>query len=243
MLNINFVPDDYIQNNESRRTNMIYLILFAIVMAGLSGAFVTIKIRQRAVAAKEKIISTKITRAKEAIKQFEELQEKRRAMMRTALTTAELLEPVPKSVLLASLTNDLPPGVSLLNVEIIQKEPKNHNRRHNRQSKKAGTKYEQAKRGASEKNQLDVSPEKLLKTEISIKGLAPSDIQVAAYIESLGISTLLDNVAFVESREDRDSESNFREFELKAMLRKDVHLTKEDISEIRAKCESSMHSF
>ncbi|GAH79391.1 unnamed protein product, partial [marine sediment metagenome] len=44
MLNINFVPDDYIQNNESRRTNLMYLVLFAVVMAALGGSFLTIKI-------------------------------------------------------------------------------------------------------------------------------------------------------------------------------------------------------
>jgi hypothetical protein len=47
MVNINFVPDDYAQSNESRRTNLIYLVLFAVVMIALGGSFVSIKIRQR----------------------------------------------------------------------------------------------------------------------------------------------------------------------------------------------------
>ena len=37
MLNINFVPDDYVQSNVSRRTNLMYLVLFSVVMAGLGG--------------------------------------------------------------------------------------------------------------------------------------------------------------------------------------------------------------
>ncbi|GAH03662.1 unnamed protein product, partial [marine sediment metagenome] len=45
MLNLNFVPDDYIRSNESRRTNLMYLVLLVVVMAGLGGSFVTIKIR------------------------------------------------------------------------------------------------------------------------------------------------------------------------------------------------------
>ncbi|MHC4686597.1 MAG: hypothetical protein ACYTEW_20130, partial [Planctomycetota bacterium] len=49
-----FVPDDYIQNSESRRTNLMYLVLFGVVMAALGGSFMTIKIRQRALSAKEK---------------------------------------------------------------------------------------------------------------------------------------------------------------------------------------------
>ncbi len=46
MVNINFVPDDYVQNNESHRTNVMYLILLLIMMAVLGGSFLTIKIRQ-----------------------------------------------------------------------------------------------------------------------------------------------------------------------------------------------------
>ena len=126
MVNINFVPDDYIQNNESKRTNLMYLILLVVVMTALGGSFITIKIRQRACRAKENLINTRMAKMHEAIQQFDELQVKKRAMMKTALTTAELLEPVPRSILLASLTNNLPSGVSLVNLTLLQKEPKNN---------------------------------------------------------------------------------------------------------------------
>ena len=108
MLNINFVPDDYIKSSESRRTNLMYLVLLLVVMAALGGSFMSIKIRGRALDARERIVNAKLTEAQVAIRQFEELQAKRKAMMNTALTTTELLEPVPRSVLLASLINNLP---------------------------------------------------------------------------------------------------------------------------------------
>jgi len=236
MLNINFVPEDYIQSNESRRTNLMYLMLFGIVMAGLGGSFMTIKIRQRALSAKEGLVNAKMTQAKEAVRQFEELQTKRKAMIKTALTTAELLEPVPRSVLLASLTNNLPPGTSLLRVNIVQKEPKNAGRGVARNKYKAA----KAQKAATEPK---VSREKLLETHIDIEGVAPSDLQVAAYIEQLSSSSLLDNVALVESKEQEIDDTAFRQFKLTAMLRKDVHLTSEDISRIRAKCEMATYKF
>lgn len=198
MVNINFVPDDYVQNTESRRTNLMYIILFSIVMAGLGGAFTTIKIRQRALQAKERMVNEKITKAKEAIRQFEELQEKRKAMMKTALTTAELLEPVPRSVLIASLTNNLPAGMSLLKLDFIQKESRNVNRPARGYAK---TKFEQAKNKQATQDMPEISPEKLIETRISIEGIAPSDLQVAAFIESLSNSALLEQVALVESKQ------------------------------------------
>jgi Tfp pilus assembly protein PilN len=232
MLNINFVPDEYIQGGECRRTNLMYLVLLMVVMIALGGAFMTIRVRQGALNAREKLVNDKMAQAKEAIRQFEELQTKRKEMIKTALTTAELLEPVPRSVLLASLTNDLPPGVSLLRLNVVQKKPKVTNR------VAVANKYEQAQAKNTVATQLEISPERQLETYIDIEGIAPSNLQVASYIEQLSASDgLLDNVALVESKEHEIDGNILKRFKLTAMLKKDVHLTKEDIEGIKAKCE------
>ncbi len=237
MLNINFVPDDYVQGNESRRTNLLYLVLFGVVMAGLVGSFMTIKMRQRAVGTEEKFADEKMARAKEAIKQFEELQTKRKAILNTALTAADLLEPVPRSVLLASLTNNLPTGVSLLGLKIVQKEPKK-----TRTARVTNNKYKAAQAKKAAESGQKLSREKLLETHIDIEGIASDNIGVATYISNLSApGGLLDNVALVESKEprrfgrDTSGASRFRQFKLKAMLRKNVHITNEDIDRVRVK--------
>ena len=236
MLNINFVPDDYIQSNESRRTNLMYLVLFAVVMAALGGSFATIRIRRRAVRSKEKLVNTKMDHLQKAIQQFEDLQTRRKAMMKTALTTAQLLEPVPRSIVLASLTNSLPPGVSLAKLDLIQKESKQAAR------PVPANKY-QAARAEKTADQTEVSREQLLETHIGIQGMAPSDLQVAAYIERLGASSLLENVALVESKEHKIEDTTFREFKLTAMLKRDVQLTKDDVERIKTRAEKSVYNF
>jgi len=236
MVNVNFVPDDYIQNNESRRTNIIYLVLFGVVMAGLGGAFTTIKIRQHAVAVKERAINEQMAKASEAIQQFEQLQMKRKEMMKTALTTAALFEPVPRSVLLADVTNNLPSGTSLLNFEVIQKQQKRANR-------VAQPKQNKFKQGEATIEAVEESPEKHIDTDIKIEGIAPSDLQVAALIENLSCSHLLENVALVESKEDKREQTKFRKFKLTASLRKDVQLSKSDIEYIRTRGEKATHKF
>jgi hypothetical protein len=243
MVNINFVPDDYAQSNESRRTNFIYIILFGVVMIALGGSFVSIKIRQRACYTSEELINARMTEIKESINQFEELQTRKREMMKTALTTSELLEPVPRSILLASLTNNLPEGVSLSKVDLIQKQMKQNptvattSKFQSAQSQNANGKAAQSRNGAPE------NPEKLLETLIDIGGLAPSDLQVASYIEQLSNSSLLDNVALVESKEYKIEDSTLRQFKLSAMLRKNVHLTKDDIEGIKSKAENTIWNF
>lgn len=240
MVNINFVPDDYAQSNESRRTNLIYLVLFAVVMIALGGSFVSIKIRQRACYTSEEMINARMTEIREAIKQFEELQTRKREMMKTALTTAELLEPVPRSILLASLTNNLPPGVSLSEVKLVQKKSK----RNPAVAKTSKFQAAQAQKADSQsQSSAPENPEKLLETHIDIGGLAPSDLQVASYIEQLSNSSLLDNVALVESKEFKLPDSTLRQFKLSAMLRKNVHLTKEDIEGIKNKAENTVWNF
>ncbi|MFQ6034652.1 MAG: PilN domain-containing protein [Sedimentisphaerales bacterium] len=236
MLNINFVPDDYIQSSESRRANFMYLVLLVVVMTALGGSFVTIRIRQRAFRAKEELINTKIARLQQAIKQFEQLQAKRKEMMKAALTTAQLLEPVPRSVLLASLTNSLPSGVSLLRLYVVQKKPK-------QVSPAVPTNRYQAAQANKESTQQKLSPEQLLETHIEIGGMAPSDLQVAAYIERLSNSNLLQNVALVESKEYKIDDTTFRQFKLTAMLKKNVHLTKDDVDRIKAGHERVSRTF
>jgi Tfp pilus assembly protein PilN len=234
MANINFVPDDYVQSNESRRANLMCLVLFSVVIVALAGASVTIRIRQRACLAEDALITAKTARMQESIKQFEQLQEKRKEMMRTALTTAELLESVPRSVLLASLTNNLPPGVSLMKLELQQKE----NKAAARTPPPVVNKYQAAQgQPQPEAAEARLSPEKRLETSMDIEGVAPSDIQVASYIERLSNSPLLDDVALVESKEIKVKDVIFRDFKLKAKLNPQVHLTKEDVDSIRTKAE------
>ncbi|MHC4759709.1 MAG: hypothetical protein ACYTE8_13780 [Planctomycetota bacterium] len=233
MLNINFVPEDYIQNSESTKTNFLCLILFTIVMAGLGGVFFTIKMRQRALDAKETMANEKISKAQESIVQLENLQAKRKAMMKTALTTSELIEPVPKSVLLACLTNNLPPGASLLELKVVQKEPSNqaYNRR-------TGSKFATANatKTANNTEAETVSKEKKLE------------------IERLGESKLVDKVALVESKEYKDPSASrkaqsesmdpvLRQFKLTSMLAKGVHLSKDDINSIRKAYEEAPLAF
>ncbi len=237
MANINFVPDDYVQNTESSRTNLLSLVLLGVVMIALCGSFMTIKIRQRACGVKEKLVNTKMGKIQEAIKKFEELQTKRGEMMRTALTTSQLIEPVPRSVLLATLTNNLPQGVSLLKLGLLQKESV-------RSIQSKSTSKYQSKQAKKAANAAQVSRGSLLETHIDIEGVAPSDLQVAEYIGRLSNSTLLDNVALVESKEHKVEDSTmFRRFKLTAMLKKEVHLTREDVKNIRDEAENAMWNF
>jgi hypothetical protein len=147
-------------------------------------------------------------------------------------------------VLLASLTNSLPSGVSLVKLDLIQKQAEKDSRT---VPTTRSSKYQAAQSTtatAQEKSgQTDENPETLLETHISIGGTAPSDLQVASYIERLSDTSLLGQVALVESKECKIEDNTFRQFKLTARLKKDVHLTKEDVETIRGMGQESVWNF
>ncbi len=225
MVKINFMPDDYIQRHESRRTNLMYLVLFGVAMTVIVGTFLTIKIRQKSLEAKAALINARMREAKESISQLEQLQAKQKTLIKTALATAELIEPVPRSVILALLTNDLPAGTSLLSVKIVQKTISNTHKK-----SPTGDKYQTAKNAQA---QQAISKEKLLKTHIAIEGIAPSDLEVAGYIARLSSSTILEKVALVQSKEYKVDDTAFREFKLTAELKRNAQLTATIVDKIK----------
>ncbi len=223
----------------------MYLVLLAAVVASLGAAFSAVKIKQRASVKEQTFVNFRMASVQEDIKKFEEFEARRAKMTKTALVTSELLEHVPRSVLLALLTNNLPPGVSFLKLNIIQKtgDYLTSNTQHTNKYE-----MEMAKKAVANEQ----SPQYMSFTHITIVGIAPSDLQVATYIERLSNTSLLDNIALVESKEriissrsksaiianttQADSTTEkYRQFKLTASLKPDAYVTNEDITKVRAK--------
>jgi Tfp pilus assembly protein PilN len=249
MAKINFVPNDYIQQRQSSRANLMYLTLLAALLGGIGVTFSIIKMRQRAVQADLDAVNAKMAQAKEQIAQLEELKTKGKTMMKSMVMTAELLEPVPRSIILACLTNNMPSGVSLLEVEMKEKETKvaiapaetAAGTAKPAAAAKPGAKPSQYQ-AASAKNKkaAPVETKTLLENNIEIEGIAPSDIEVASFISNLSSSILLDSVELVESKEEDIDGVKFRQFRLRTSLKQNLTLTREDISSIRKKREESI---
>ena len=81
--------------------------------------------------------------------------------------------------------------------------------------------------------------QKTITTNLQIKGIAPSDIQVAGFISRLSDAILFNEVSLVESKEIEIEKIKYREFRLKAVIRSELTLTKENIDNIREKREQA----
>ncbi len=238
MVKIDFVPNDYIQQRDSGRANFLYLVLFGALMGAIGVTFSIIKMRQKAVESELVSLNMQMTQAQEQITRLEQLKTKSKSMMRTMVMTAELLEPIPRSIVLANLTNNLPAGVSLLELKLEEKDvqlpkPPPAKPGANTYQQKTTTPPAGAKPVVAAVPEAPLVERKPVETTIEIKGIAPSDLEVASYIARLGASILMESVNLIESKETLIEEARFREFRLKAKLKNNVQLSKGDVEKIR----------
>lgn len=228
MSKIDFVPEEYIQQRESNRANLMYIALLIAVLVGMGLTFSLLKIRQSKVNEEVVALDERLYKANEQIRLLDELEDKGKEMMRTALITAELPDLVPKSVILATLTNNLPDGVFLTRIRMYTSD-----KTVRVNNTKAKTQFQKAKATAAKSK----ANETIIVTEsfIDLHGDADDDLEVANYIALLGEAFLFSSVALVESSQQIVDEEEFRSFKLRVKLKRDVRVTKEALAVIREK--------
>ncbi|MBN1764706.1 MAG: PilN domain-containing protein [Sedimentisphaerales bacterium] len=219
---VDFLPENYLEKKAQRRTNLVCLMLFLIVAVGVGTGLFLIQRRQSMIKAQADKINQEMVQASEALKQLEQLEEKKQEMMTKASISAMLMEPVPRSLLLATITNALPKGVSLVDYdmnckEIVDKsQPSQSRNKRSRRSKKDEPKPE------------DVKPKKM-ETDIELTGLAPTDIEVAQFITNLNSSHLLSQVNLKLSEEFEYQEDIMRRFKLEVILDPESRASQKDV--------------
>jgi len=195
---LSFLPDDYLERKQSRRTNAICATLFVIVVGSVFAAWWFTKRSLAGLEVQYTSIDGQYTEAAKRIEQVREMQDKQRTMATQAELTASLLERVPRSHLLAEITNAMPSGLSLLEfdltsrVKVIPVKPAAANQPAVTAFDAAKAQQEQAKRTAE--------PRKYNVT-MKLTGVAQTDVQVAGFITKLGQSKLFKEVNLAVSEE------------------------------------------
>ncbi len=234
MSDMNFVPDDYVTTKEAKRSNIFYIALFVLVIVAFGVTFGVIKIRQSKLQRQEDAVDLKLKQARKELSQIEVMQAKRKELMDTALMASDLIEPIPRSVLLAAITNAMPDGVSILKLKLDEKvsrvrRPSNYDNK----KKTAKGKKKSSKKKTKQKKSKRLEPP-MLRTVV-IEGLSPTDIEVAEYIASLNTCQIFGDVELTKSEEVSVDGFVFRKFELKSTLKNNFTVTKEDVMQIKDK--------
>jgi hypothetical protein len=224
---LSFLPEDYLETKRQRRTNIICAVLFVAIMSGIGVAFTTMEKSLRAAEKEHQDIAKQYAEAATRIEQERQMQEKQLKMNNQAELTASLLEKVPRSVLLAELTNAKPAGVSFLDVVLDSK------LRTGGGSGGGGggkSQFEQ-KRAAMEAAQGAAKPApsapqaKLYDVSVKVTGVCDNDVQVSQFMGKLNHSKILREVNLVVSEEFNVAEAKMRKFQMEMMIDPNAEVT------------------
>lgn len=228
---LSFLPEDYLERKARRRSNVICAGLFVVVMAAIGSAFTISDRGLRDIEKQRADIDSKYTQAAKRIKEVQEMKDKQQRMARQAELTDSLLERVPRSYLLAEITNSMPNGISLLDLSLDSKlravkvDP-------------TKTQFEEKKKAAAAKKK-DVKPvedappaPRQFDVQLRITGIADNDVQVAQFITKLNVSPLLRDVNLVISDEFQQTRNEtgektgdkLRRFQIEMALRADAEV-------------------
>ena len=211
MSTMNLLPKDYQQQRSRQRANILCMILFVLVMIGVGIAAWVGESNADAMRQANEEVSQEYRLAAESVAQIRRLEAQKKQVIAKAKMAAELLERVPRSYLLACLTNALPEGASLTRVSLktrivkaAQPAPKPKTKFRARASRSGSRQQGEGEDAAPERPKLQVS--------LEVTGLARTDVEVAQFISNMQDNPLLRSVELVYSLEKQIEEEMLREF-------------------------------
>ncbi len=217
---INLLPKDYQQQRTRRRIDMLCAGLFLLVLVGVVTAALHSADTAASVREAREEINEDYRAAAESIRQIQQLESVKQDVIDRASMAAALLERVPRSYLLACLTNALPSGASLVEVSLETKAT-----RPVAKEEKPKTKFQvrQAQRaGQSDESSGPTQP--VLEVSMKVTGLAQTDEQVAEIIGTLQSNALFGAVELVFSEQVPDEELALRRFQVTMELAADAEV-------------------
>jgi Tfp pilus assembly protein PilN len=218
---LSFLPDDYLERKRQRRANAICGMLFLCVVGGMGAAFTFSERATRRIDEEHAAVEKQYVAEARRLEQVKQMHEKQKRMAQQADLTASLLERVPRSFVLAEITNCLPAGVSLLDFTL---EAKPRAKKAPEAPKTAFEQRRAARQPAAAAAPAAPEP-KLYDVRFELTGVAHDDVQVAAYLRRLGESKLFKDVNLLITEEKKIKELGdqvLRQFKFEMMLNPDA---------------------
>lgn len=229
-----FLPADYLQRKTETRANVVCLVLFAVVLFGVVGAFLVTHRAWNSVREQQRAINAEYTEQTKKIELLRQLESQQATMLDKAEVAATLNERVPRSILLAELVNRMPERLTLSEMQLVSKRlvepapPKGATGPQSISGKTVGKASTPA--GGGKKPPVKEEPPKpkpaKMEYTLTLTGFAGSDEMVADYQRSLKECALLERVDLISSVASVVEEVNLRKFRLEAVIRQDADARK-----------------
>ncbi|MCC6907351.1 MAG: PilN domain-containing protein [Phycisphaerales bacterium] len=219
MPHASFLPEDYLAQRAERRTSILSLTLFIVVMTAVVGAFLVTNRQWSRVKVEQQEINIHYTEAAKRIGELEELERQKQQLVERAEVAAALVERVPRSILLAELINRMPDAVSLQEFDLKSEKEKVKRPAPSATKVKSITGDKNARKPtkAEEADERKIEVPSYM-VVIEMEGIAPSNQHVAEYLTKLGQCSLLRDVELRYSKESKVEEQSVRVFRIRAIL-------------------------
>jgi hypothetical protein len=243
MSNTSFLPEDYIEKRSQRRTNLLCVSLFVVVMAGIVSAYFVQDRQWNDVSRLQARINARFEEAAKRIEQLDELQARKEQMVQKARVTSALIEPVPRTLILSELINNMPATLSLLEFNLDTRVVP--------QRVTATTALDKAKQEAKARKAdsllggagggAPAEPE-VPPTEVSVQvvGVAPTDVQVAQFMTALGRCALFSDLSLAFSEEVVIDEHTMRKFRVEMKVNQDLDVQQVEPTRVERLAQNPM---
>ena len=212
MSTVNLLPQDYVQRRSQQRANGMCMALFGMVALAVGGAALVSERATRNTRGVCERINASYADAARLIDEVHQLEAQKRTMLDKAKMSAALMERLPRSYVLAMLTNCLPEGSSLITLKMEVKVVNGDSQ--------AAAGAVRTKHGVVSQARRSRSPAAAptLSVQMNIKGKASTDVQVARFIARLAQHPLTEMVDLSYSKQAEGKETG-REFQLTVRLK------------------------
>ncbi len=213
-----FLPTEYVEHQADRRTHAFGLTLFGVVVAVVAIAFLAKQRDWERVQQVRDEITARYEEAGEQVEVISSLQERQRRIHDRATVAAGLVEMIPRSTLLATFINRMPAGLGLLEFDLHT---------HKVQAPKppgadAATSRRAARAEAA--SVPDAPTAARYRTDITLLGFAPTDLQVSAFLAELNAHPHLHDVVLQFSEHVEMDAVPVRQFRMTCSLGPDADL-------------------
>lgn len=219
---LSFLPEDYLEQKYARRAMMLCAVLLILVATSVFFWWQSRSKQHAKIVAEFNDVNNSYVEAARKIEQVKKMHEQQREVVHHAELAASLVERVPRSNMLAEITNALPVGVSLIDLSMVSTPRVG--------AAPAPTSSFALHKAEIEKQNNDALGLGTKPSEFDIKlkitGMAHDDIQVAQLISRLSHNTLFRDVNLVVSDNfmtqqqpgEKSKAENLRRWQLELMV-------------------------
>lgn len=210
-----FLPEDYLDRKIARRTNLTCVGLFLVMIVAIGAAFY-VQSRQDQGARTEMVeINSVFNNRAQQLRQIQELQDRQQQMIDKAKVVRQLVERVPRSIILAEMINNMPPSLSLLEFQLETKAAPKARSLTAMQRAKA----KKQKKKNDDDGKVEIVPRQVT---IDIEGIAEDESQISAFMGKLTHHPLFNDVSLTFIQKDTIELVDLRRFGITMQLNMDV---------------------